>query len=128
MQSIISKYGWPKKSEVGELAAKSCFYVVQHSLGEKARKKYLPKLKRACRKKEADWSDYAAMYDHLALAETGYQRYGTQFHRDGFNGKIELSPLENPEFVEKRRREIGLPPLIPVLEKQGIPLNVPQQD
>jgi hypothetical protein len=128
MEAIIDKYGWPKKSEVGETAASAAFYIVQHSMGEKARKKYLPQLKKACAKNEASWTDYAAMYDRLSLAEKGTQLYGTQFGQLKLNGPLELLPLSAPEYVEKRRKEIGLPPLIPILEKQGIAFKVVQKE
>jgi hypothetical protein len=125
---IIKKHGWPKISEIGEEASEKIFWVVQHAQGERARKKFLPKLKKACENNEAKWTDYAAMYDRLSLEETGKQLYGTQMHRAGFNGTIELSLLESPEYVEKRRREVGLPPLIPILERMGIKFDVVQKE
>jgi hypothetical protein len=127
-EAIIKKHGWPKISEVGEEAAEKIFWVVQHAQGEQARKKFLPKLKKACEKKEAKWMDYATMYDRLSLEETGKQLYGTQLHREDFNGAIELSPLESPEYVEKRRKEVGLPPLIPTLKRMGIKFDVIQKE
>ncbi|MCC6726012.1 MAG: hypothetical protein IT258_16015 [Saprospiraceae bacterium] len=127
VETILRKKGWPKVSEIGEEASEKVFWVVQHAEGERARKRFLPKLKAACEKNEAKWEHYATMYDRLALAETGKQLYGTQMTRNK-DGSIELCPLDAPEYVEKRRKALGLSLLIPALERLGIEFNVLQKE
>jgi hypothetical protein len=127
VEAILRKRGWPKVSEIGEEASEKVFWVVQHAEGERARKRFLPKLKVACEKNEAKWEYYATMYDRLALAETGKQLYGTQMTRNK-DGSIELSPVEAPAFVEKRRRMLGLEPLLPKLERMGIDFDAMQKE
>jgi len=106
---IIDQYGWPKISEVGEPAATTVYYIIQH--GEAAlRKKYLPYLKATCEAKEAPWLWYATMYDRILSDEGKKQCYGTQFSL-GKGGVTERNPIEAPEFVNKRRRALGIDPI-----------------
>lgn len=113
---IIDQYGWPRISEVGEPAATTVFYIIQH--GEAAlRKKYLPYLKASCETKEAPWLWYATMYDRILNDEGKKQCYGTQFKAGLI---LERKPIEAPEYVNKRRRILGLEPLTEYI--------VPQKD
>lgn len=113
---ILHENGWPKISELGEPAATTVFYIIQH--GEaKLRKNYLPQLKAACETKEAPWHWYAMMYDRILNDEGKKQWYGTQFTS---NPLLERRPIEAPEYVNKRRRELGLNPIED--------LDVPQKD
>jgi hypothetical protein len=38
------------------------------------------------------------------------QLYGTQFHQA--DGKMKLSPIEDEDNVDRRRKEVGLPTLV----------------
>lgn len=109
VEKIIRRYGWPKISVVGESAAQSVFYVVQHGAPE-ARKQNLPLLQAACRAKEAPWLWYATMYDRMLNDQGKKQLYGTQYSF-GANGTVIRKPIESPEYVNKRRRELGLDPI-----------------
>ena len=106
---IIDKNGWPRISEVGEPVATTIFYIIQH--GEAVfRKKYLPYLKASSEAKEAPWIWYAMMYDRTLNDEGKKQWYGTQFSF-GKGGVTERNPIEAPEFVNKRRRALGIDPI-----------------
>ncbi len=104
---IIDEFGWPKISVVGESAATSVFYIIQHAKPA-YRKKYLPKLKAACKKKEAPWLWYATMYDRMLNDQGKKQCYGTQF--TGWDPPVRL-PIEAPGLVNERRQALGLEPL-----------------
>lgn len=113
---VIDNHGWPKISEVGEAAATSVFYIVQH--GEASlRKKYVSKLKQACESKEAPWLWYATMYDRMLQDQGKKQCYGTQYSG---HANPTRDPIEAPEFVNKRRWELGLAPIND--------LDIPQKD
>lgn len=115
-EKILDKYAWLKISEVGESAATSVFYIILHGKPEH-REKYLPMLKMACEKQEAPWLWYATMYDR-ALGDQGRKQcYGTQF--SGLPVPVR-KPIEAPEYVNKRRKELGLDPIAD--------LGVPQKD
>lgn len=74
------------------------------------REEYIGRLKEACELIEADWKDYATMYDRLHVETTGKQLYGTQKYFNSQN-QMELYPIEDPENLDKRRLEVGLNPL-----------------
>ncbi len=105
MARIISKHGWPKRSEVGEVA-NAAFMVIQHSY-YRLQRKYLPLLERACEKGEARWDNYALMYDRVKVHETGRQLYGTQLGKDGKS----FEPIEDIEHLNERRLSKGLQPM-----------------
>lgn len=46
---------------------------------------------------------------HLMLGER--QRYGSQIGSDTESGRLFVLPVEDPDDVDERRREVGLPPL-----------------
>ena len=53
-------------------------------------------------------SNYAYLWDRVAVNTDKKQRYGTQPTWECIDGKMELMPLENPESVNQRRAEIGM--------------------
>jgi len=65
--SFITKYldenGWPNQSEVGERPSRAAFYIIDHNLDTNSLKKYIPILEAKCREGEANWSDYATLFD-----------------------------------------------------------------
>ncbi|MGE0568491.1 MAG: DUF6624 domain-containing protein [Bacteroidia bacterium] len=126
IESIIARYGWPKISVVGLNATSTAFLIIQHS-DIKRQNKYLPLLKKACESNEAEWQDYALMKDRVLLGEGKKQLFGSQVKYNEKEKKYELSPLENPEEVDKRRMKMGLGPLKHYVSNWGIEFNVPQK-
>lgn len=110
---LFDKYGWPTASEVTEYAAAGAALIINHTNYE-LRAKYFPLLEEAFKKGEAQALRYAKMRDRLLVEEGKEQLYGTQIRLD--NLKRELYPIKDPEYVDKRRAEIGLGPLKPYLK------------
>jgi transposase-like protein len=111
LEALIDKKGWPKISQVGENAAGTAFYIIQHSDAVK-QEKYLSLLKTRCEEKEASWIHYAMLYDRLKMNLNLPQRYGTQFNLNNrATGKFELYQLEDKAKVNDWRKEVGLPAL-----------------
>lgn len=112
VEKIISIYGYPGKSLVGEPTNESAFYVIQHST-EIA--KYLPLIKEAAEKEEILFTKYAMMLDRSLVQQGKEQIYGTQGQGKEITnkktGKKEffdyISPIQNPEKVNKRRKKAG---------------------
>lgn len=105
----VDKAGWPTVTAVGKEAAGTAWLLVQHADAD-------PKFQRKCLdlmaklpKGEADAKNVAYLTDRVLLAEGKKQVYGTQFHSP--NGKWEPRPLEDEANVDKKRAEVGLPPL-----------------
>jgi hypothetical protein len=141
---IIKKHGWPGYTMVGADASEAAFLVMQHG-GIKPMRKAYRRLKKAAKAGEASMKDYALMCDrNRVLARLDIfkrkQIYGTQVTGKPIiingkpkvvNGKMQfkyrLAPLKKPEEVNKRREEVGLPPIQEYLKKWDIDFNVPQE-
>jgi tetratricopeptide (TPR) repeat protein len=126
LDTLLKEKGWPKRSQVGPAAARAAFFVLQHS-NASAQEKYLPLFEKCCRDNEADWQQYALMFDRMRMNRNLPQRYGTHYNLDNraTNEKI-LYPLEDEKKVDEWRKEIGLEPLRDYLIRSNIknePLN-----
>lgn len=108
LQILLDTYGWPTASAVTEVAAAGAALIINHS-DHATRLKYFPKLEEAFQKGEAQPLRYAKMQDRLLVEQGKEQRFGTQWHFEG-SQKIPW-PIEDPEYVDRRRAEIGLGPL-----------------
>lgn len=109
LEEIIKKYGWPKQSEVGGMAASSVFLVIQHA-DLTTQKKYLPIMTEAANNNEAQWSSLALLIDRINMREGKPQIYGSQINGNS-DGTFEVYQIENPEYVNQRRAEVGLGPI-----------------
>ena len=109
LQEILEKHGWPTNTLVGGDGAHAAFVIVQHADADlKFQRKCLDLMRKVPR--DEVWQlDVAYLTDRVLVAEGKKQVYGTQFINSG--GKLEPHPLEDPSSVNKRRAEVGLPPL-----------------
>ena len=110
---LLDKYGWPSASEVTEYAAAGAALIINHTTYE-LRSKYFPMLEESFKKGEAQPLRYAKMRDRILIEEGKEQLYGTQIKFENMLRKP--YPIKDPEFVDKRRVEIGLGPLRPYLK------------
>lgn len=58
-------------------------------------------------KKEAEWSSLALLIDRINMREGKPQIYGSQI-RGSDDGTLVVYEIENPEYVNQRRQEVGL--------------------
>lgn len=87
----------------------------QHSNVE-TQLKYLPMLRDAVKKGNANAGDLALLEDRVALRQNKKQIYGSQI---GWNKETEqyyVFPIVNPEKVDERRAGVGLRPLSKYLD------------
>ncbi len=94
---------------MGEDGAGAAFLILQHSPSHEFQKQMLPLLREAARRGEAAPQDMALLTDRILIHEGKPQRYGSQFFI--MNGKLVLEPIEDDANVDRRRAEMGLPPL-----------------
>ncbi|RAJ85380.1 hypothetical protein CLV59_10282 [Chitinophaga dinghuensis] len=122
---ILDSMGNPSRKLFGDTASLACFLVIQHA-DSAAQEKYLPVFEQAAKAGDLQWKDVVKMVDRLQLAKSGTQRYGTQYApikdpKTGYNtDKYQLSPIEDERNVDKRRQEVGLPPLATDAKKLGV--------
>jgi hypothetical protein len=123
--SIIDKYGWPGPEVVSVKGNTTIFLVIQHS-DLSVQKKYLPLMREAVKNGNAIASDLGLLEDRVALRVGKKQIYGSQIGRDPKTKKNYVLPLMDPDNVDKRRAEIGLPPLAEYINQWGLIWNVEQ--
>jgi len=122
IERILDEHGWVSRDTVGR-ANSAIFLVVQHSPLE-VQQKYLPMAKEAMKKGDLRPSQMALLVDRVALREGRKQTYGSQISRDPETNESYVMPLENPETVDKRRAEVGLPPLSEYVARWSIKWDV----
>lgn len=108
LRPILEKAGWPKKSDFGESATTSAFFLLQHSLDSAAYVRWLPVLKQTCEEGEAPWMFYAMLYDRCQIIAGKPQRYAT--HSETLeNGDLRVLPWEgDADTINDYRAKIGL--------------------
>ncbi|WP_199139470.1 DUF6624 domain-containing protein [Pedobacter sp. ASV12] len=113
VERIISKYGYPGKSLVGEPANTAVFYVIQHSPSQIP--KFYPLIEKAGKEGELPFEYVAMMLDRKLTNEGKLQIYGTQIYSvqitNPKTGQKEffsyVMPIEDAKNVNKRRKEAG---------------------
>lgn len=107
VQKILDTKGWLGKDVVGRQGNTTLFLVIQHSDID-VQLKYLPMMREAVKKGNANPSSLALLEDRIALRQGKRQIYGSQIHKDKETGEMYVAPLIDPENVNKRRAEVGL--------------------
>lgn len=123
VKNILNKRGWLGPDIIGYRGSSALFLVVQHADLE-SQSKYLPMIREAVKKGQANAADLALLEDRVALGKGGRQIYGSQVRRDDNTGTYYVSPLIDPDQVDKRRAEVGLEPIQSYLSSWGITWNV----
>ncbi|MCK8519999.1 hypothetical protein M0D21_00350 [Aquimarina sp. D1M17] len=123
--AILEKYGWLGISQVGRLANTTIWAVLQHG-SVATKEKYAPLLKASVLKKESQPVHYARLVDRMLINSGKPQLYGTQFEYDSA-GKGTFFPVEEPEFINQRRNELGLIGIQEFAKKYGLNWTITQK-
>ena len=99
--SIVEKCGMPTLKDVTQKQMNAIWLGLQHS-NKKYRNKYFSQVVKAVENGDLSKQQYALMKDRILMDQGKPQIYGSQIK----NGK--LYPLENPETVNERRKEMGM--------------------
>jgi len=112
VRAIVRQYGWPGPELVGRDGAEAAFLLVQHA-NLTFQKEMLPLVEKAYRSGGLSGQSYALLLDRVLVGEGKPQVYGTQAKRfEEWKGQEPvLEPIEDEANVDKRRAEVGLPPL-----------------
>ena len=106
IDSIITKYGYPTKQQVGE--DNGIIFFIVSSCNWKIKEKYFEVFKTASLKNDISLKDLAYFEDKLLIAKEGYQSYGTQSY---YNEKIKKTvyyPVKDLVNLNERRLKMGL--------------------
>jgi uncharacterized membrane protein YhfC len=109
LEDVIEEYGWPRISVVGKDGSHAAWLLVQHADADPGLQRKCLDLMTSLPKTEVSQVDLAYLADRVLLAEGRKQLYGTQFTLS--DGAWQPRPIEDAANVEKRRAEVGLPPL-----------------
>jgi hypothetical protein len=124
VEKILTEHGWLGADVVGEQGNRTIFLVIQHARNFATQKKYLPMMRQAVKNGNADAKSLALLEDRVALGEGQKQIYGSQLEMDYKTKQYVLSPMIDPDNVDKRRTEVGLKPIAEYLEYFNIKWDV----
>lgn len=114
LKEVVDKHGWPGKTLVGKDGAHAAWILVQHADGDAAFQKRCLALMKATPKGDVEPKDIAYLTDRVLVGEKKQQVYGTQLQGQG--GTFKPLPIKDEANVDKRRVEVGLPPLAEYLK------------
>ncbi len=110
IKKILDTRGWLGADVIGKQGNSTLFLVIQHADLE-TQEKYLPIMREAVKKGNAQASSLALLEDRVALRKGEKQIYGSQVGQDQETGEYHVLPLIDPDNVDKRRAEVGLGPI-----------------
>ncbi|MEL6330350.1 MAG: DUF6624 domain-containing protein [Planctomycetota bacterium] len=112
LKAIIGSHGWPTKTLVAEDGAFAAWLIAQHADFDPAfQQRCLELMKPHVGTGEIDDRNWAMLTDRVLLAKGEKQRFGTQLEKTPDGSSHRMRPCENPETVDRRRAEVGLPPI-----------------
>ncbi len=110
LREIVSQYGWPGRSLVGDEGAHNAWLIAQHADRQlDFQREALELLADAVRRGDAAKRDLAYLTDRVRMNEGREQVYGTQI-ADVRDGNGVPWPVEDPANLDARRAAVGLSP------------------
>lgn len=106
---VVEESGWPGKTQVGVDGAHAAWLLVQHADADPKFQRKCLDLMKALPQGEVSGTDIAYLTDRVLCAENKPQLYGTQLITVG--DKMVPKEIEDEANVDKRRAELGMPPL-----------------
>ncbi|MEM1228213.1 MAG: DUF6624 domain-containing protein [Planctomycetota bacterium] len=112
MRQIVKKHGWPSPRLVGRDGVQAAFLLVQH-FEHDFQKEMLPLVKEAYYSGSLAGQSYALLLDRVLVGDGQPQVYGTQAKpiEEWKGNEATLQPIKDEANVDKRRSDVGLPPL-----------------
>lgn len=108
MRDVLSTCGWPKRSELGDEAAKAAWLLTQHAdMDPEYQVLASRQLKYAVLANEAEPQRLALLVDRNRRLNDQPQVYGTQFFRDSV-GPVRFFDIVMPAQLDQRRKGVGL--------------------
>ncbi|MFE2110285.1 DUF6624 domain-containing protein [Kitasatospora sp. NPDC059463] len=110
LSEIMDAHGWPTADLVGEDAARAAWLIAQHADRQlDVQRRALRLMEQAVATGAAGPRDHAFLRDRTLVNEGRKQIYGTQI-AGVQNGSPVPWPCVEPERLDERRAEVGIPP------------------
>lgn len=113
MKGLVAAHGWIDATRFGVATAKRAWLLVQHADHDTAfQARVLTLMEPLLETGGVDPSQFAYLWDRVAVNAGRKQRYGTQpdWHCKA-DRTLDLMPLEDPENVDARRAALGMGPV-----------------
>jgi hypothetical protein len=123
VENILKHYGWLGADKIGDTGNSTLFIVIQHS-GIRVQEKYLPLMRQAVKNHNASGKELALLEDRVALRQGKEQVYGSQVIWDKNTNAYYVLPVRDPETIDSRRAEVGLPPMEEYLKNWNTSWNI----
>lgn len=104
---IIDSLGWLGKDKIGNDANLALFVTIQHAGKLSVMEKYLPIMKEAVKRGNAERSQMAYLIDRVEILNNRKQIYGTQYSIDD-KGKVFFKDIADSSHVNTRRKSMNL--------------------
>ena len=109
IESAMKNFDWIDEKRFGKEVSNHAWLLVQHAdrdpeFQSMALKRMEPYLK----SRGVSRSNYAFLFDRVAVNTGRKQRYGTQPDWNCVEGQMKLQPLEDPDNVNELRKEMGM--------------------
>ena len=121
--ALLDKNGWLGPDVVGQQGNNTVFLVIQHA-GLKVQQKYLPVMRDAVKKGNAFPDQLALLEDRVAIGEGRKQLYGSQIGMDKGSKTYYIEPIEDPDNLDKRRKNVGLQTMQQYVDHWGLKWDI----
>ncbi|MGW7309694.1 NUDIX hydrolase [Streptomyces sp. NPDC054835] len=110
LQHVVTAFGWPVRSLVGEAASEAAWLLAQHADRDPAfQESALALMVEAAAHGEVPGRHLAYLTDRCQVARGEAQTYGTQYG-PGPDGRLALQRVIDPAGLDERRASVGLGP------------------
>ncbi len=111
LRDILSEYGWPASTIVGEDGAEAAWLLLQHAiLDPRLMREAAKRVERTVQAGDTEPRYLASLVDRICVLEGRPQLYGSQHDWDE-SGNMSPLPIEDFANVDARRASVGLGPL-----------------
>jgi len=110
---ILKEFGWPTIDLVGKDGVDAAFLLLKNSSSFEIQTDLMPVIIAAVKKGQIPRASFAGYLDRLRLSAGLKQLFGTQVTVD--DGFLVLYPIESEAYVDARRKQYDLPPLVEYL-------------
>jgi len=109
LEEVMQSYDWVDRKRFGKTVSDHAWLLVQHSDDRpEFQAMALSRMEKYLKSGGIKKSNYAYLWDRVAVNTGRKQRYGTQPDWDCKNGKMKLMPLEDSAKVNALRAKMGL--------------------